>query len=79
MFADCHIHMILDGIYYKTAIERHQKAPVDSIIRETLAHYQAAGVTMLRDGPATPGGSASGPRSWRRSMQSPISCPFTHL
>ena len=50
MFADCHIHMILDGIYYKTAIERHQKAPVDSIIRETLAHYQAAGVTMLRDG-----------------------------
>lgn len=50
MFADCHIHMILDGVYYKDAIGRHKKAPVDDVIRQTLAQYERAGVRLLRDG-----------------------------
>ena len=27
MYADCHIHMVLDGVYYKDAIAAHGTAP----------------------------------------------------
>ena len=27
MYADCHIHMVLDGVYYKDAIAPTGKAP----------------------------------------------------
>ena len=50
MIADCHIHMILDGVDWKTAINRHQDAPATLWIREVLKTYQGLGVTYLRDG-----------------------------
>ena len=47
---DCHIHMILDGDWWKTAIARHSSGPDIPWIRRILAAYQQAGFTWLRDG-----------------------------
>lgn len=48
--ADCHIHMVLDGAYYKAAIAAHEQHPREDLIRSVLASYQALGFTYLRDG-----------------------------
>lgn len=50
MTADCHMHMVLDGEYWKDAIARHSAMPNENFIRKTLSHYQALGYTYLRDG-----------------------------
>ena len=50
MKADCHMHMVLDGAYWKAAIARHSEAPDEAFIRKTLARYQELGYTYLRDG-----------------------------
>ena len=50
MKADCHMHMVLDGAYWKDAIARHSIAPDEAFIRKTLARYQDLGYTYLRDG-----------------------------
>lgn len=47
---DCHMHMILDGQYWKSAIDRHAQKPDMPWIRQILAAYQKAGFTYLRDG-----------------------------
>ena len=47
---DLHIHMILDGVYYRAAIDAHKDRPQDEIIRARLAQYRDMGVTFLRDG-----------------------------
>ena len=50
MFADCHMHMVLDGVDWKAAIARHSQAPKEDFIREKLSVYQSLGYTYLRDG-----------------------------
>ena len=50
MYADCHIHMVLDGENWKAAIARHSGGPDENRIRETLARYQSLGFAYLRDG-----------------------------
>ena len=50
MLADCHIHMVLDGSDWRTAIQRHRCAPDEAVIRQVLADYQAHGYAYLRDG-----------------------------
>lgn len=50
MNADCHIHMVLDGVDWKAAIARHSDYPDISYVRTVLSQYQAQGVTYLRDG-----------------------------
>lgn len=50
MFGDLHIHMILDGVYYRAAIDAQKEHPLDDLIRARLAGYQARGVRLLRDG-----------------------------
>ena len=50
MKCDCHIHMILDGEDWRSAIARHAKGPEDGFIRTVFARYQALGYTYLRDG-----------------------------
>ena len=50
MPADCHMHMVLDGVEWKSAIARHSFAPEDGFIHRTLATYQSLGITYLRDG-----------------------------
>ena len=47
---DCHMHMIFDGEYWKTAIARHSVAPNISFIHTVLRRYQQLGFTYLRDG-----------------------------
>lgn len=50
MTGDCHIHMILDGVYYRAAIDGHKNAPDEALIRQRMADYAQRGVTYLRDG-----------------------------
>lgn len=50
MKADCHIHMVLDGIDWKKAIGRHREQVDLQWVRGILAHYQQQGFTYLRDG-----------------------------
>ena len=47
---DCHMHMILDGVYYRAAIDHQKESPDDALIRERLAAYRDAGISYLRDG-----------------------------
>ena len=50
MHADCHMHMILDGEYWRGAIDRHRAQPDIPWIRKILREYQQQGYTYLRDG-----------------------------
>ena len=50
MYADCHMHMVLDGENWKTAIARHRQAPDRDRIRRRLESYRRAGFAYLRDG-----------------------------
>ena len=50
MGADCHMHMVLDGIEWRAAIDRHRKCPDEAWIRETLSRYHTLGYHYLRDG-----------------------------
>ena len=50
MKADCHMHMILDGVQWRDAIARHAGKPDIPFIRKVLSTYRDLGVTYLRDG-----------------------------
>lgn len=50
MHGDCHIHMILDGVYYRAAIDAQRARPDEALIRARLEAYRAAGIRFLRDG-----------------------------
>ena len=50
MGADCHIHMLFDGIEWKRAMARHKDMPDLSFVRKTLENYARLGYTYLRDG-----------------------------
>ena len=50
MRADCHMHTILDGIDWRSAIARHNPVPDEGWIRNMLKTYQSAGFSYLRDG-----------------------------
>ena len=47
---DCHIHMVLDGENWKTAIQRHENGPDRQWVRGILERYANAGYDYLRDG-----------------------------
>ena len=48
--SDCHMHMILDGVEWKSAIARHADKPDDAFIHHVLSRYRDLGYTYLRDG-----------------------------
>lgn len=50
MRADCHMHMILDGVDWRQAIARHRAGPDEKWIRKILERYRDLGFTYLRDG-----------------------------
>ena len=50
MRSDCHIHMVLDGHYWKSAMARHDPAADDAFIHRILQTYRDLGYTYLRDG-----------------------------
>lgn len=47
---DCHIHMVLDGVDWRSAIARHASKPDCAQIRQVLEQYQRRGIAYLRDG-----------------------------
>ena len=47
---DLHMHMILDGVYFRTAIDAHKNGPDDALIRARLGQYREWGTHFLRDG-----------------------------
>ena len=47
---DCHIHALLDGENYKTAIGRHSVQVDKQFVEDTMAMYAQKGYTYLRDG-----------------------------
>ena len=49
MKADCHMHMILDGNYWRDAIARHSQTPDIPYIHGILQTYKDQGFTYLRD------------------------------
>lgn len=50
MKCDCHMHMVLDGVEWKSAMQRHKNGPDEAFIRSVLELYQKRGYTYLRDG-----------------------------
>lgn len=50
MKCDCHMHMVLDGVEWRSAIGRHKMTPDRDFIREILGRYQKLGYDYLRDG-----------------------------
>lgn len=50
MKADHHIHMVLDGVYWRDAIARHSAGVDKDFVHKTLETYRTAGYTYLRDG-----------------------------
>ena len=50
MRSDCHMHMILDGVDWRRAIDRHRQGPDDAFIRRVLETYRDQGFDYLRDG-----------------------------
>ena len=50
MKADFHMHMVLDGVYWRDAIARHSAGVDKDFVRKTLKIYRDAGYTYLRDG-----------------------------
>ena len=47
---DCHMHMILDGLDWRRAIDRHRNGPDEGFIRRVLEAYAREGFVYLRDG-----------------------------
>lgn len=50
MPADYHVHMVLDGIDWRNAIDRHKNTVDTAWVHKTLALYRDKGYTYLRDG-----------------------------
>ena len=50
MFGDCHIHMVLDGVWYRDAIDAHRGHVREDLIRARLSDYARADIRYLRDG-----------------------------
>ena len=50
MAVDCHMHMVLDGQYWKSAIARHADGVDMPWIRGVLESYRQKGFSYLRDG-----------------------------
>ncbi len=50
MRADCHMHMVLDGVEWKAAIGRHRNGPDEAFVRRVLEAYRREGISYLRDG-----------------------------
>lgn len=50
MYCDCHIHMVLDGAHWKSAIAAHRNGPDENLIRARLKRYRELGFSYLRDG-----------------------------
>ena len=46
MSGDCHIHMILDGVYYRAAIDAQREQPDEALVRAENRVREALGVPI---------------------------------
>ena len=60
MRADCHMHMILDGVDWKKAIARHREKVDEDFVHRVLKAYRDQGFTYRRDGGDRGGAGAKG-------------------
>ncbi len=67
MYADCHMHMILDGYDWRSAIARHAQGPDRNWIRQVLTTYRDRGFVYLRDG-----GDRWGAGAMARELAAPL-------
>ncbi len=63
MFAECHAHVMMDGVNFKQAAARHSGGVDRLWVQDVLARYQQIGVDYLRDG-----GDALGVSSYARRI-----------
>jgi hypothetical protein len=47
---DCHMHMVLDGVEWRSAIRRHSEKVEENFVRKALETYRQLGFGYLRDG-----------------------------
>ncbi len=50
MLGDCHAHMIMDGINYRSAVALHRHGVCEDAVRKHLCACRDAGVLFVRDG-----------------------------
>lgn len=50
MFGECHAHMIMDGVNYKSAVALHKESVCIRAVRTHLKECKDAGITFVRDG-----------------------------
>ena len=50
MFGECHAHMILDGVYFRHAIDQHKNGVLTDLVRGILQDYAERGIGFVRDG-----------------------------
>lgn len=50
MFGECHMHMFMNGVNYREAVNLHKSGVQDSDIRCKLEQYRKMGITFIRDG-----------------------------
>lgn len=49
-YYECHCHIALDGVDFKTAVARHKNGVDTDYIRSVFEKYRAAGIAYVRDG-----------------------------
>ena len=65
------MHMILDGLDWRAAIQRHREGPEEDFIRHVLASYAREGFVYLRDG-----GDRLGPGTRARELPPPYGITY---
>lgn len=50
MFGECHMHIFMNAVNYRQAVQLHENGAQDDDIRKKLEQYRTCGITFLRDG-----------------------------
>lgn len=50
MFGECHAHIVMDGVNYKTAMARHEHGVDETVIHAHFEEYRKRHITFVRDG-----------------------------
>lgn len=50
MFGECHAHIIMDALNYKSAMKRHETGVDESVIHRHFSAYRNLGISFIRDG-----------------------------
>lgn len=50
LFGECHMHIFMNGVNYKEAVQAQEHGVDESVIRANFEAYKKRGITWLRDG-----------------------------